>query len=142
MEIEVKLTFFDRTEEGDFLGFITEVGGKRTFSFIAGKATGKAIRYAFLKRKFSQPRVIDAYCVTLEKLSVTIEKVVITDLGIASLLIKHGEQLISIEMIPSDAMAIAMTADRPIFIESDAFERLIRLTTLNLDAWDERSIKQ
>jgi len=142
MAIEVELTSFDRTGEGDFIGFITEVGGKRTFSFIANKATGKAIRYAFLERKFPQPQVIDVYCITLEKLGITIEKVVITDLGTASIWIKHGKRLISIEMIPSDAIAIAMTADRPIFIKPDAFERLIRLTTLNLDAWGENGIRQ
>lgn len=74
-----------------------------------------------------RPMTHDLLRSSIERLGATIRRVVITNLKdntfFASLDLERDGQSISIDARPSDAMALALRADAPIFVEQEVLDR-------------------
>ena len=105
---------------------------KRTFAMVIGPAEATGI--ALPLRNVTPPRPLthDLFLTLFGRLNVTVKKVVITDLrddiyyATVYLAASNGEM--QLDSRPSDAIALAIRAKAPVYVEERVFEKSERLS--------------
>jgi hypothetical protein len=102
-------------------------GADRELYVPIGSCEGLAIHLALEQRVVARPITHDLGIRILEKLSTTIERVVVDDLSdgtyYASLHLVAGEGAVSVPAKPGDAVALALRAEAPVFVTEEVFSR-------------------
>ncbi len=92
-----------------------------------GMFEANAIAMQMEKIQPPRPYTHDLLCSTIASLGARVEKIVITDLKentfFAIIHLERGPEHVEIDARPSDAMAIALRVDAPIFVEESVLER-------------------
>lgn len=128
MEIEVKVFALVPDERlGSVLVFLRERSGEKILPIFVGMLEGGAILMEVENIKMPRPLTHDLFKNVFAEYAIELEKVVITDVinttFYAFLHTKHGDRTIKIDARPSDAIALALRFQCPIFVESCVFEK-------------------
>ena len=121
---------------------LEEDGGERWLPIWIGEAEARSIALEIEHRESPRPNTHDLAQRLISGLRGAVERVVVTELRAgtyyATLTLTSGGQRVEIDSRPSDAIAIALRADAPIFVRSHLFEEANRLP--DAPARDEPSI--
>ncbi|UDY36339.1 bifunctional nuclease family protein [Dermatobacter hominis] len=101
-------------------------GRQRQLSIFIGNPEATAIAFALEGVDTPRPLTHDLFCDVLDELSVTLERVVITELRdttyFADLHLKASAGVVHVSSRPSDAIALAVRTGCPIFAEEDVLD--------------------
>ena len=107
---------------------LREIGGKRQFPIVIGIFEAWAIDRKVKDIDVPRPMTHDLLANVIAELSGELREVRINDIEggtfYARLMIRQGEKELSVDCRPSDAVALAVRAAVPIFVESVVFEKL------------------
>jgi len=100
--------------------YLREHGGTREFPIVIGDNEALAIDRRLKGQKRARPMTHDLLADVIEQLGADLEKIVINDLKehtfYAKLIIRQGGALMEIDSRPSDAIALGVASDTPIFV--------------------------
>ena len=105
----------------------TQNGKSRVVPIWIGAAEAAQMGVALEKARFTRPMTHDLFLDALTNLDARVDHVVINDVKgamfFARLTLKQHDRLIDLDARPSDAIALALRQQAPIFIEEDVLER-------------------
>ncbi|HEY4716150.1 MAG TPA: bifunctional nuclease family protein [bacterium] len=119
--------------------------GKRSLPIWIGIMEASAIAMELQKVKFVRPLTHDLIKNILESLNATINKIVVNDLRdntyYATIFIKIKGDEFQIDSRPSDAIAIALRTESPIFVEEQVIAKSLQME-MTKDGLTEEEIKK
>lgn len=122
MEVRCDLAkiIISETSEEQFI-VLRERDGDRAFMIVIGPFEATAIDRRLKGHIPQRPMTHDLLANIIEQMGGEIEKIVINDLRartfFAKIVIRHGGQLIEVDSRPSDAIAVGIAGDVPIYVE-------------------------
>lgn len=131
MDSEIKLTItglvYNQTVVGTYGLVLSEENGNRRFSVMIGEPEAQSIALKMNNKKSPRPLTHDLINSILNSFDAILEKVVIydmvNDVFFSELhIIKEDNKPVVIDARTSDAVALAVRSDCPIFIKSDILE--------------------
>lgn len=127
MQVEMQLVRIVISETNDQqIIILKEAKGERHFPIVIGITEAAAIDRRLKKHTTPRPPTHELLASVIEKLGGVVERVVINDLRdrtfFALLEVKQGEKVIQIDSRPSDAIALGIGLDVPIFVEEKVLE--------------------
>ncbi|AIS51937.1 hypothetical protein TKV_c07540 [Thermoanaerobacter kivui] len=126
--------------EGNFSVLLTDEEEKKVLPIVIGPLEAQNIAIPLQGITPPRPLTPDLLKSAIEELGGKPEKVVITDLKddtyYAELYIKQGDRVIKLDSRPSDAIALAMRTDIPIFINVRLAEFTYDMADLKFDDGD------
>ena len=125
IEVQIQGVFAADSENSKSL-FVLVSDGDRKLPIIIGPFEAQAISLPLENSQPERPMTHDLIRKMLERLDASVERVVIDDLwnGIyyAKLYIKRGKEELEIDARPSDAIALAVRFDAPVFVADGILE--------------------
>jgi bifunctional DNase/RNase len=127
MEVPMQLARIIISENDDQqIIILKETNGNRNFPIVIGIAEAAAIDRRLKKRPTPRPPTHELLASVIEQMGGKVERVVINDMRdrtfFALLHIRQGEKVIQIDSRPSDAIALGIGHDVPIFVEEKVLE--------------------
>jgi len=105
---------------------LREVDGERTFSIMIGIFEATSIDRRVKKMQSPRPLTHDLVTAVIESMGGELSDVFISELRehtyYAKLRVKYNGELIEVDSRPSDAIALAVTANVPIYVAEDVLE--------------------
>lgn len=131
MDIPMELSRIIITEFGERqVIYLKEKDGERSFPIVIGSMEALAIDRRLKGRAFERPLTHDLLANVIEAMGGQVEKIVITDLRdhtfFATLYLRRGEELMEIDSRPSDAIALGVAFETPIFVAEDVLDEVLR----------------
>lgn len=112
---------------GQYVVTLEDVKGDRLIPIWIGLNEGNAIVYKLQGEKPPRPLTHDLFAGVLQSLGIKLERVIVEDLRdntyIAVLELRQGAKLFQVDSRPSDAMALAVRTESPIFIHTQVLEK-------------------
>ena len=109
--------------------FLKEKGGERSFPIMIGVAEALAIDRRLKGVEMPRPMTHDLLAEIIKALGGSLQKVLITDLRqhtfFATLVIERDGQTLEIDSRPSDAIALGVAFDTPIFVAEGVFDEVL-----------------
>lgn len=106
---------------------LKEVDGERTLPIWIGLLEANAIASELEGIKFSRPMTHDLLTTILKSIDVTVHKIEVCDLKnntyYALIHIRHKGNEITIDARPSDALALSLRVEAPIFVADEVIEK-------------------
>ena len=100
--------------------YLREHGGTREFPIVIGNTEACAIDRRLKGHKIQRPMTHDLLADVIEQLGGQLEKIIIHDLKnhtfYARLVVRSGGKLVEVDSRPSDAIALGVASDTPIFV--------------------------
>ncbi|MCF6150036.1 MAG: bifunctional nuclease family protein [Candidatus Kuenenia sp.] len=129
--IPVTLSKIIITETSDHQVIVLkEVDGERSFPIVIGLNEAWAIDRAVKGINTPRPLTHDLISKVIESLNAGVIKVIINDLRnntfYAKIVLKQNGSIVEIDSRPSDAVALAMQKNTPIFVESKVLEEVCK----------------
>lgn len=127
MPVQMELTriIISDNNEQQFI-FLREVDGQRTFPIVIGYYEATSIDRRIRRLSTPRPLTHDLLANAIEMLGGEIQDVYINELRdhtyFAKLRIRHDGELVEVDSRPSDAIALAVTADVPIYVSEDVID--------------------
>ncbi len=119
MLVEAEIWTVARTEKGNAV-LVKPVGSDRAVPIFIGQLEAQSILFGLVGVPVPRPMTHDLFISLLEKTSISIERVEITDLKdrtfYSRILMKHGLKRVVIDARPSDSLGIASRIHCPVFI--------------------------
>ena len=110
--------------------FLRECDGDREFPIVIGDAEALAIDRRLKGYKKARPMTHDLLADTFERLGGELEKIVINDLKnhtfYAKLVLRANGEIVEIDSRPSDAIALGVASDAPIFVSEHVLREVCR----------------
>jgi uncharacterized protein len=107
--------------------FLEEIGGSRLLPIWIGIAEGQAIAIRFSGIVLPRPLTHDLLLASITQLGWEVKKVVVSDIKentfYARVALSDGKKTENLDSRPSDAIAIAVRAGCPIFVDDSVFAR-------------------
>ncbi len=130
MDIPMELSRILITELGDQqVIFLREKGGERTFPIMIGISEALAIDRRLKGRPTPRPMTHDLLASVIAAMGGQLAKIVINDIHdhtfIATLHIRRGEETIRVDSRPSDAIALGVAFDTPIFVAEHVLDNVL-----------------
>jgi bifunctional DNase/RNase len=130
MDSEVELTItglvYNQTVIGTYGLVMSEVHGNRRFSVMIGEPEAQSIALKMNNKKSARPLTHDLIINIFNIFDAELQKVVINDMVndvfFSELHIKKGSQLLIVDSRISDAVALAVRSDCPIYIKSEILD--------------------
>ena len=127
MQIEMQLARIIISENDDQqIIVLKETNGQRHFPIVIGITEAAAIDRRLKKRSTPRPPTHELLASIIEHLGGKVERVVINDLRdrtfFALLHIRQDDKVLEIDSRPSDAIALGIGHDIPIFVEEKVLE--------------------
>ncbi len=127
MENEIKITItglvYNQTIVGTYGLVMSEVGGNRRFSVMIGEPEAQSIAMKLNNKKSPRPLTHDLINNILNVFGTKLEKVLIynmvNDVFYSELYIRKNEEIMVVDARTSDAVALAVRSDSPIYISSE-----------------------
>jgi len=125
VEVHIQGVFAADSEQSKSL-FVLVSDGDRKLPIVIGPFEAQAISLPLENAQPDRPMTHDLIRNLLDRLDATVERVVIDDLwnGIyyAKLYVKRGKEELEIDARPSDAIALAVRFDAPVFVADGILE--------------------
>lgn len=106
--------------------YLKEVDGERMFPIVIGIYEATSIDRRVKGASAPRPLTHDLLANTIELLGGELQDIYISELRdhtyYAKLRIKHEGEIVEVDSRPSDAIAVAVTVDVPIFVAEDVIE--------------------
>lgn len=130
MDIPVELSRILITELGEQqVIFLKEKEGERSFPILIGLHEAVAIDHRLKGVKFPRPMTHDLLAVVIESMGGRLEKIVVNDLRdhtfYATLHIRRGNENIEIDSRPSDAIALGVALETPLYVSDHIFDAIV-----------------
>ncbi len=110
--------------------FLRERGGEREFPIVIGDSEACAIDRRLKGYKRPRPMTHDLMADLIERLHGELEKIVINDLKdhtfFAKLVIRAQDEVIEVDSRPSDAIALGVASETPIFVSEHVLREVCR----------------
>jgi len=107
---------------------LSEVDGKRSFPIVIGLPEAFAIERRLKGIEIPRPQTHDLLASVIKNLGGTLKRIVITDLAdktfFASLIVEQDGREVEIDSRPSDAIAIGVAEDAPIYVAEHVLEEM------------------
>jgi uncharacterized protein len=121
MSVQVELKRIIITEDSDQqVIYLQEVAGERSFPIVIGNNEAGAIERRLKGQPTPRPYTHELLASVIEKLEAKLERIVINDLQehtfYARLVIRQGGKMVEIDSRPSDAIALGIAGNVPIFV--------------------------
>lgn len=131
MDVLMELSRILITEMGDQqVIFLREKGGERTFPILIGTGEALAIDRRLKHIPTPRPMTHDLLANVIEAMGGSLEKIVIGDLHehtfIATLFIRCAGDVIEVDARPSDAIALGVAYETPIYVAQHVLEEILR----------------
>lgn len=130
MDIPVELSkiIINETSDQQFI-VLKEKEGERSFPIVIGIVEIFAIDRRLKGIKTPRPMTHDLLADVIDNLNASIEKIVINDLlhhtFYARIFLKTDGESIEVDSRPSDAIALGIATDTPIFVADHVFEKVL-----------------
>jgi bifunctional DNase/RNase len=125
--IEVKINGLFLTQSQASGVILKEIKGERTLPIIIGEYEAQSIALGLEKIKPPRPITHDLTLNMLDSLTVEIERIAVTELKnntyYAVIYIRQNSKLLEIDSRPSDAIALAVRRNVPIFVAEEVMEK-------------------
>jgi bifunctional DNase/RNase len=119
---------------------------KRSLPIWVGIFEANAIALELEKIATPRPMTHDLIKNVLEAVDAKVEKIVVTDLRentfFALIHLRMGEEEVTVDSRPSDAIALALRAGAPIFVDDDVVRRAKTVETAPKEADDQEKLKE
>lgn len=126
MEVKVQSLGLDPTSNTPVV-ILREKDGTRVLPIWIGPGEARAIAMELAGMKFSRPLTHDLFASVMAGLGGTLQRVLITKVVdntyYAELIIRRGDEVISVDARPSDSIAIALRTDASIYTTEDLLEK-------------------
>ena len=130
MEVEIKLAIsgivYNRTVVSTYGLVLCEEVGNRRFSVMIGEPEAQSIALKLNNKKSPRPLTHELIHSILNKFELRLEKILIynmvNDVFYSELYILNGDKQIIIDARTSDAVALAVRSDSPIYIKSEILD--------------------
>lgn len=110
--------------------FLRERGGTREFPIVIGDSEACAIDRRLKGYKRARPMTHDLMADIIEAMHGELEKIVINDLKnhtfYAKLVIRSGGEITEVDSRPSDAIALGVASETPIFVSEHVLREVCR----------------
>lgn len=131
MAVEMQLSRILIRELNDYqIIELREVEGDRTFPIVIGLPEAQAIDRRLKGIEIKRPQTHDLLANVIEELGGELESIAINDLSehtfFATLNIRQNGKLIAVDSRPSDAIALGIAADVPIYVAEHVLESAVR----------------
>lgn len=131
MDVPMELVRILITDMGDQqVIFLREKGGERTFPILIGTNEAAAIDRRLKHLPTARPMTHDLLAHVIEAMGGEVEKIVIDDLRehtfIAKIHIRQGTQVLVIDSRPSDAVALGVGYNTPIFVAEHVLDEILK----------------
>jgi len=107
---------------------LSEVDGKRSFPIVIGLPEAFAIERRLKGIEIPRPQTHDLLASVIKNLGGTLKRIVITDLAdktfFANLIVEQDGREIEIDSRPSDAIALGVAEDVPIYVAEHVLEEM------------------
>ena len=117
-----------RDDDDQQIIVLAERDGERQFSIVVGLYEGWAIRRRVNGVESPRPMTHDLLANIIEDLDAELERVVIHDLQantfFAKLVIRRNGNLIEVDARPSDAIALGVTSDTPLYVSESVLQNV------------------
>ncbi len=108
---------------------LKEVDGERMFSIMIGIFEASSIDRRIRNQPTQRPLTHDLLASTIELLGGDLQDIVINELRehtyYAKLRIRHDGEIVEVDSRPSDAIALAVTVDVPIYVAEDILDEVV-----------------
>ena len=112
---------------GQYVVTLEEIGGQRLIPIWIGVNEGNAIGLKLQGEQLPRPMTHDLISTMLSTLGVKMERVVVTDLKdgtyYATIILAAGTRRFEIDSRPSDAMALAVRTETPIYVDEKVLKK-------------------
>jgi len=119
IQVELKRIIITETSDQQVI-FLKEVTGERTFQIVIGSTEAFAIDRRLKGQPTPRPQTHELLSTVIEQLGGKLDRIMINDLQdatfFASLIIRHNGKMIEIDSRPSDAIALGVSNNVPIFV--------------------------
>jgi bifunctional DNase/RNase len=127
IQVELKRIIITETSEQQVI-YLKEVVGERSFTIVIGEHEAAA-NYRRLKgQPTPRPYTHELLASVIERLGGQLERIVINDLQdhtfYARLVIRHAGKTVEVDCRPSDAIALGIANDVPIFVEEHVLDEV------------------
>ncbi len=127
VQMELKRIIISEIHEQQII-VLKEVEGDRNFSIMIGIFEATSIDRRVKKMESPRPLTHDLVVNAVEQMGGEISDVYISELRdhtyYAKLRVKHNGELIEVDSRPSDAIALAVTANVPIYVAEDVLDEV------------------
>jgi len=110
--------------------FLRERGGAREFPIVIGDSEACAIDRRLKGYKRARPMTHDLMADLIEALRGELEKIIISDLKnhtfYAKLVIRRDGEIVEVDSRPSDAIALGVASETPIFVSEQVLREVCR----------------
>ena len=130
MAVQMELTRIIINEASDsHIISLKEVDGERMFSIMIGIFEASSIDRRIRNQPTQRPLTHDLLASTIELLGGDLQDIVINELRehtyYAKLRIRHDGEIVEVDSRPSDAIALAVTVDVPIYVAEDILDEVV-----------------
>ena len=119
IQVELKRIIITETSEQQVI-YLKEVVGERSFPIVIGLNEALAIDRRLKGQPTPRPQTHELLSSVIEKMDGKLERILINDLQdstfFARLVIRHSGKTVEIDSRPSDAIALGISNDVPIFV--------------------------
>ncbi|MEQ9454617.1 MAG: bifunctional nuclease family protein [Phycisphaeraceae bacterium] len=109
---------------------LREVDGLRVFAILIGLAEARAIERRLMGALPPRPQTHELLAAVIEATGSTVESVTINDLKegtyFARLNLRQGDRVVDVDSRPSDALAIGVATEVPIYVEEHVLDEATR----------------
>ena len=107
---------------------LREVDGERVFPIVIGFHEAAAIERRLMGQRPPRPQAHELLASVIDQMGGRVESVLINDLKqhtfYARLRVRQGQRLCDIDARPSDAIAVGVTTDVPIYVEQHVLKEV------------------
>ncbi len=127
--IEMELSKIVITETSEYqVIWLREKGGQRTFPILIGIVEAAAIDRKVRDLQSPRPLTHDLLTSVITSLGAKLDRIVVCSLQnntfYAKLVVQHNGSTVEVDSRPSDAVAIAVRLDAPIFVEEEVLQHV------------------
>ena len=119
LQVDLARIVIQDTSDQQYI-YLREHGGTREFPIVIGNTEACAIDRRLKGHKIKRPMTHDLLADVIERLGGQLEKIIIHDLKsgtfYARLLVRSGGKLVEVDSRPSDAIALGVASETPIFV--------------------------
>jgi len=127
VQVELKRIIITETSDQQVI-YLKELAGERSFPIVIGSTEAFAIDRRLKGQPTPRPQTHELLAAVIEKLEGKLERIVINDLQdhtfYARLVVRHVGKTVEIDCRPSDAIALGIAGNVPIFVAEHVMDEV------------------